>query len=255
MIPSFVICGVEHSATTTLSDVFREVPDYDSGFEVGVLLCDTPNKFRKLEPFISNIKAGWGLVDHDLDYLCDTTTYAEFYTRLLERSTLVNKTAKFFDKTPRYFSQLPVCMERVDVPFIVTYKDPRAIVLSDYQRSSVDDFEDWFENYKEKKNNYLKLLYKNMQIIKNDAVLSKRAIFVSMENFCVNTAATLKEVFSHCNIPFTFKYIFLDKVRFKNTRGHFIDSRMPFYYLNAFNSKQIRIIEKHFSELADWFYS
>ena len=49
----FIICGPEHSGTTLISDIFRQVPGLDSGFEVGVLLADTPVSSRLLSRFMN----------------------------------------------------------------------------------------------------------------------------------------------------------------------------------------------------------
>ncbi len=92
MMPKFVIGGVEHSGTTLLSDIFRQVPGLDSGFEVGVLLCNTPKEFRTFKPFIDQMPAGWGLTEEDLDYICDTDSFQDFYERLYEKSQIIKKT-------------------------------------------------------------------------------------------------------------------------------------------------------------------
>ena len=58
---SFLICGLEHSGTTMVSDLLREHPDVDSGFECGVLLCSQPSDFLNYEPFCNHMVVGWGL--------------------------------------------------------------------------------------------------------------------------------------------------------------------------------------------------
>jgi len=57
----FLICGLEHSGTTMVSDLFREHPLADSGFECGVLLCNTPSEFLTFEPFCRHMYVGWGI--------------------------------------------------------------------------------------------------------------------------------------------------------------------------------------------------
>ncbi len=159
MIPKFVICGVEHSGTTLLSDLFRQVHGLDSGFEVGVLLCDSPKEFRHFEPFITNMKSGWGITDEQLDYICDVETFVEFYVRLKEASSIIDKNSEIFDKTPRYFHSLSKCIQKVECNFIATYKDPRSIVYSDFKRVKVKNFYKWYEQYKLAKLRYLSRIY------------------------------------------------------------------------------------------------
>ena len=67
---SFLICGLEHSGTTMASDLFREHPEVDSGFECGVLLCDNPSDFLTLTPFRNHMAVGWGINEEDLTYAC-----------------------------------------------------------------------------------------------------------------------------------------------------------------------------------------
>ncbi|TVS07098.1 MAG: hypothetical protein EA413_01985, partial [Cyanobium sp. PLM2.Bin73] len=62
----FIICGLEHSGTTLGSDLFRQVPGCDSGFECGVLLCTTPRDFAGNQPFYQNMLAGWKITEGDL---------------------------------------------------------------------------------------------------------------------------------------------------------------------------------------------
>ena len=40
-----IICGMEHSGTTLVSDLVRQTGAYESGFEIGVLLEDSPKAF------------------------------------------------------------------------------------------------------------------------------------------------------------------------------------------------------------------
>ena len=55
---AFVICGVEHSGTTLISEIFRQVPMLDSGFETGVLLSETPSQFLQEMPFATTYRRG-----------------------------------------------------------------------------------------------------------------------------------------------------------------------------------------------------
>ncbi|MDA3857602.1 MAG: hypothetical protein PF480_05060, partial [Roseovarius sp.] len=145
----FLICGLEHTGTTLISDLFRQVPQLDSGFECGVLLRDSPAQFRDLKPFVSNMKAGWGITEADLDFCCAAPDFPTFYARLMDASTVIAPdTRAIFDKTPRYLSELSSVLGRCECPVVISHKDPRAIVCSDFKRTKGVSFDDWYEGYR-----------------------------------------------------------------------------------------------------------
>ncbi|MEO0927718.1 MAG: hypothetical protein AAFY63_17790, partial [Cyanobacteria bacterium J06643_13] len=78
MALKFVICGLEHSGTTLLSDIFRQIKGLDSGFEVGVLLSELPRNFSKVQPFYKNMMGGWQIEKDTLENICDTDSFTEF---------------------------------------------------------------------------------------------------------------------------------------------------------------------------------
>lgn len=253
MKPSFVICGIEHSGTTLLSDIFRQSPNIDSGFETGVLLVDSPREFRTLEPFITNLMSGWKLVEEDLDAICDCDTFDEFYDRLWQRSKVVDhQKTIMFDKTPRYFSALSSCAQKGGCPFIATYKDPRAIVASDFRRAQVDDFDAWFETYAPKKKKYLRVIYEQLEQTVEGYI--KNALAISLEQVCLDTRNTLEKVFAHVGVEFDLSYLLLKNLRYHHTKLPYISSNIPFEYLDVFEKKQIRQIENRFKEFELFFY-
>jgi len=251
--PSFVICGIEHSGTTLLSDIFRQVPTIDSGFETGVLLVNSPREFRTLEPFATNLISGWRIKESDLDTICDCDTFDEFYDRLWQLSTVVdhNKTI-MFDKTPRYFSALNSCTKKIDCPFIATYKDPRAIVASDFRRDKADNFSTWFESYVPKKKRYLRIIYAQLEQTVQGHI--PNAIATSLESLCLDTRQTLEKLFAHVGAEFDLSYLLLKNLRYQHTKLPYISSNIPFQYLEVFNKAQIRQIEKRFEEFELFFY-
>ena len=86
----FEICGIEHSGTTQVSDVFRQVEAVESGFECGVLLGDSPKVFSSVQPFYRNMLDGWQISADTLEGICDTDSFSAFYQRLYRK-------AGFFD--------------------------------------------------------------------------------------------------------------------------------------------------------------
>lgn len=253
MKPSFVICGIEHSGTTLLSDIFRQNPNIDSGFETGVLLVDSPRKFRTLEPFISNLISGWKITEANLDTICDCDTFDEFYDRLWQLSTLIdhNKTI-MFDKTPRYFSALDSCTQKINCPFIATYKDPRAIVASDFLRSKTDDFSTWFESYVPQKKKYLRIIHTHLEQVIQGHVPNTMA--VSLESLCLNTRETLEQMFAHVGESFDLSYLLLKNLRYKHTKLPYISSNIPFQYMEILNKSQLNRIENRLGEFELFFY-
>ena len=120
----FVICGPEHSGTTLVSDLFRQVPGVDAGFEVGVLLASSPRCFPDLAVHAEITRWGWGVDEAALAQCCDTDDFAVFYERLEAASTVLRPgTQTVFDKTPRYLAALEACMAKLAVPFFLVFKD------------------------------------------------------------------------------------------------------------------------------------
>lgn len=248
----FVICGLEHSGTTLLSDLFRQVPGLDAGFEVGVLLAETPTDFLDLNPFAENILAGWKISQEQFEKCCAAPKHAEFYTHLKAHSEEIKPgTTQIFDKTPRYLSRLGQCLGRTDVPFIASYKDPRAIVHSDFKRAGTEDFAEWYKTYMPKKRHYLRTCYREY---KNAIENSDRVAFISLEQLAMDARASMDRIFDHVGVPFSMDYMLLDGLRYKNTRSNAVSIPIAFSYLTDFDETHTSKIEKDFAEFSDWFY-
>ena len=248
----FVICGLEHSGTTLISDLFRQVDGLDAGFEVGVLLVQTPTEFKTLDPFAQNMPAGWKISDACFDHCCEAKDHHAFYTRLKAASTeLLGDNTRIFDKTPRYLSRLDECLARIDVPFIASYKDPRATVHSDFKRADTDDFMTWYKDYMPRKRHYLRTCYRQYKTAKDS---HDRVAFVSLEELALNARATMNRMFDHVGESFSLDYVLLNGLRYANTRSNAVSIPIAFSYLADFNKSQTDKIEKDFAELSDWFY-
>jgi SAM-dependent methyltransferase len=249
---AFVICGVEHSGTTLLSEIFRQVPGLDSGFETGVLLSETPRHFLQEMPFADNICGDWNITQEELEECCEADTFEVFYERLAAHSRCIAPGCRaVFDKTPRYLVNLGDCLEKVQVPFVVTYKDPRATVFSDYTRAGSPDFESWFATYADEKLGYLRVLHDQFNGL---AGRSKRVLRISLEAICLNPRASCEKLFAHCGQDFSLRYLLLQNRRYGDTRAASISPRTPFEYLLGFSEPQRAKIARHFSELDSWFY-
>lgn len=253
----FVITGLEHTGTTLLSDIFRQVPGIDAGFECGVLLCPSPKEFEGFDwgdAFFDNMLEGWGLTRKELTEACHAENFDGFYARLQALSKVLRPgTMDIIDKTPRYFSRLDECMTRVNVPFIVSFKDPRSIVFSDFRRSQNDDFDAWYPAYLEPKQIYVvEECYQNYQ--KALARNEEQVAFVALEALCMDARATCERLFKHVGLEFKTQYMILEDQRHGDPRPNGISPRLPFEYKAHLTDRQQRRIMDDFAACGDWFY-
>ena len=146
---------------------------------------------------------------------------------------------------------LDSCLRKIEVPFVVTYKDPRAIVFSDFKRSGQQEFDRWFESYAFLKLGYLRQLYMHYR---SRAARSRRVLRVSLEHLCLHPRAAAEEIFSHCGETFSLEYLLFDNSKFLGDRGTSISPRLPFEYLVGLTSDQNKSILRLFADLDEWFY-
>lgn len=247
----FMVCGVEHSGTTLVSDLFRQVAGVDSGFEVGVLLRECPVEFLELQPFADNMLEGWKISQLQLEEACAEKTFDEFYVKLMELSPAISTETQYvFDKTPRYLSQLSACLKKTDKPFIACYKDPRATVFSDYKRSKAAEFAPWYNNYLPGKLRYLKICYREYETNKDN----HRVEFIALEDLALNARNSMERIFRHVDLQFDLNYVVMNDLRYKNTHSNSVSIPIAFAYRNEFDQETQNAIERDFSELSDWFY-
>lgn len=251
MILKFVICGMEHTGTTLVSDLFRQVPGLDAGFEVGILLRDTPTEFLDLKPFSDNMLQGWGITPAQFQHCCTAKDHLEFYERLMFASTTLGKgTKEIFDKTPRYIAKLASCLAKVDVPFIVTHKDPRAIIASDYKRAKTQDFNGWYADYLPKKRSYMRNCYSEWE----RARCNPRVLQIGLEELAMNARDSMERMFAHVGIEFSLDYAVMKDLRFKNTRTNFVSAEIAFEYPKILPEGAEARIVKDFADIEGWYY-
>jgi len=252
MAIKFIICGIEHTGTTLISDLFRQIPNVDAGFEVGVLLRDTPEEFRDLQPFAKNMLPGWGLTVDAFNHCCDADSHHGFYERLIEGSTVLNDgTTTVFDKTPRYLSQLDEVAARMPVPIIASYKDPRSIVYSDYKRAKTNDFNGWYNGYFKGKRMYIRNCYEQYLKAKdNDQVM-----FMPLEQLAMDARNSMENMFNHAGEKFSLDYVIMKGLRYANTRSKVVSADITFEFFKRFTPNQLKRVEGDFAEFEDWFYN
>ena len=257
---SFLVCGLEHSGTTMVSDLFREHPKADSGFECGVLLCNTPSEFLTFEPFCRHMYVGWGIDHNDLSYACSAQSFQDFYQRLFERSANIKEKSPsiIFDKTPRYITQLRQVQKRFNQPTIAVIKDPRSLALSDFKRSErpLDEIDSWYEEWKNPKIDYMRSAYKGYRY----AWRNKNCHVVRLEDICFNAKNTVKEMFDFVGLEFKSEYLNLKNKRFNNTIewsrqfGSSINVGSCMGFMDVLPSRIQERLCSDFSEFDKWFY-
>ncbi len=251
MTIKFAICGLEHSGTTLISDLFRQIEGVDAGFECGVLLAKSPSDFREFEPFSTNMLKGWQITEEEFSACCTAENHHDFYLKLQNSSReLTDGTKDIFDKTPRYLSRLEECLSRIDVPFIASFKDPRAIVHSDFKRAGTDDFDGWYKSYLPKKRHYLRTCYRQYMLSESNP----RVFFVALEELALNARATMEAMFAHAGYKFSMDYMLMRGLRYKNTKANAVSIPIVFSYIQDFDERQSDIIERDFAEFTNWFY-
>lgn len=251
MSSKFLICGLEHTGTTLISDLFRQVPGLDSGFECGAYLRDSPKDFIALTPFAPNMLEGWDITQAQLDECCDTDDFDTFYARLKTASKAIDQnTVHIFDKTPRYLSELTSVLKRSDCPVLVSYKDPRAIVCSDFKRSKSDDFDHWYDGYRTAKLRYVKACYAQFSQHLDNA----RVHTVGLENLAMNARNEMEQMFHHVGETFKMDFAIIDSMRYKNVRNKTVSADIVFEYKGILSSDNQDRILADFSSCEQWIY-
>lgn len=242
---------MEHTGTTLISDLFRQVPGVDSGFECGVLLKGSPKEFQNLQPFAANMLAGWGITQEQLDDCCDTDDFEEFYNLLMKSSSsIADDTVEIFDKTPRYLSDLTKVLDRCECPVVVSHKDPRAIVCSDFKRAKTDDFHGWYSRYRSEKLLYARDCYNEF----SKHLDNPRVAAVSLEDLAMNSRATMERMFEHAGEKFELGYAIIDNLRYENVKSRTVSPEIAFEYRRILDDSAQAAILKDFGQLDAWVY-
>ncbi len=237
-----------------MSELLRQVPGLDAGFEIGVLLGQTPREFPAIQPYAENMLWNWGLTQQDLLSCCDTDDFAMFYRRLLEHSTVMRPgTTTIFDKTPRYLATLDDCMARTDAPFVITFKDPRSTVFSDFKASGEADFDRWFEAYAPDKIGYMRLHYAQFERARAGA--DPRVLLVRLEDFCLQPRVMATRIVAHAGFEFDLSYLAFKPGRYQFAPVGSISVGFPFAYIEGLGRARSARVGEMFAEFSEWFFS
>jgi hypothetical protein len=249
-----LVCGFEHSGTTLVSEMLRQHPDLDSGFEGGFLLNEEVQDFLKTEPFYSNTKNGWGISDEDLQYICAASTWPGVYHRLKERASVIkNKDVLLFDKTPRYMQVLDQVLERVpNTRCIVTVKDFRSVMWSSFKRTNFT-IDEWYKKRFEVSCNHT-LSYAKGWTNSINKGFAERILLVQYENLCLNPVEQGKKIFQFLGLNFEDSYLHFQNVRYQHVYGNNVSTQ----YLKEYQENLPEYICQEtltkMQEYKDWFW-
>jgi hypothetical protein len=248
--PNFFICGIEHSGTTLLSDIFRQIPECESGFEIGVLIKDTPRDFLQFKPFCNHMTEGWKITQEEFEAVCDTDNFSVFYDRLFTFSRLINESHNiFFDKTPRYIFFLKTCYQKFKKPFVCIYKDPRSVIYSNWKRrhkfkKTSDNF---FEFVDSLDLSYMKRCYSNIDLLKKRPAMGQT---LCLEELSHNT---IKNLFDKLNMKFEPNYMIMKNKRYEHNKSELVEQKFIFEYKEALTKEEINKITDKLIDLKKWF--
>ena len=253
---NFIVCGLEHSGTTLISDILRAVPGCDSGFECGVFLVEKPIQFLSLSPYCKNILEGWKISADDLNYCCEVENHTLFFDRLYERSGLFldNGQPKIrFDKTPRYISSIENVLQRSSLPAVAMIRDPRGIAWSDFTRSkrTIDEVDDWYLEWMPSKRNYMRSAYAGYEFCWANSDLCH---VIRLEDLCFRSLETIIKLDNFLSLPFSYGQFFLEDKRYAHTKGKSIDISIAVEHLSSLPSRISQMVVEDFAEFENWFF-
>lgn len=248
-----ILCGYEKSGTTLLNEILRRHPKLDSGFEVGVLLADSPREFRQIQPYFAFFRSTWKLTREDMRYICDTDEWGEFYRRSRERSpVIVDKRSLIFDKTPIYMRHLCLVLDKVPgIPCIVSVRDPRALLLSwaRWSGQTADPatwIEEHFASNIERFTSYAEG-YRGALARHGDSILLNR-----FEEFCVDPVAGARRIFRFLGLEFAEEYLTFSSEHF--VYGNTVSTEYVAPYAGTLPVALCERILAATSDFAEWHY-
>lgn len=254
---NFIICGLEHSGTTLLSDLMRQLPSCDSGFECGVLLSETPAQFLDLEPYSSNLLKGWEITSQDLKICTKQPSFNSFYKELYSRSSLFENNSVpsiRFDKTPRYITQIEKVVKRAAAtPILAILKDPRAILWSDFKRSGkkIEEISSWYDNWLPQKKRYMELAYSGYEYCLNS---SQQCLLVRLEDLCFSAKETIYKIDNFLNLEYTPLQFYFKTKRYAHTKGCSINISTVVEHIALLPAKISQDVAKELGDFKYWFY-
>ncbi len=246
-----IVAGFEHSGTTLMTDLLRQHPTLDSGFEGGLLLKESPQEFLNFEPYFGNLRSTWKLTDSDMARICRSQNFEIAYTRMRKFSPVItDKSKKLFDKTPRYMQKMSEILSRNhDIPAIIMIRDPRAVMWSSYKRAAVRraglSVETWqHEIYPitlKHTKSYAESALKALTMHPN------RVLLVKYEDLARAPLSVLPSIFSHIGLDFSESFLNF-KPKYNLTYSNKIEDKYSFEYMKGFSEATADLIKSNFKE-------
>ena len=125
-----IVTGVQHTGSTVMAWLIKNLPEAFSGFECGFLVGESPAAFegsywaqRMEHP--TNFMHMWNVSAAGMRRLYDAPCFVDMYERLLEVDGYLRAmpAARVLDKTPEYVHRLPAVLKRAPgVPCVVMTK-------------------------------------------------------------------------------------------------------------------------------------
>ena len=194
-----IVCGFERGGTTALSELLRQHPGVDAGFEGGFLLAEAPGEFPRVEPYHGMALRGWGLAREEMEQVCAAGDWDEMYARLAER---FGPGIRVFDKTPKYLERLDEVLARVPgVLAVVIVRDPRALFWS-WRKREEEPREDWIKRFARR---YLAYAAGHQRALA--AGHGDRILLVQHESFSLDPAGEGRRVFEFLGLDFDPAYL------------------------------------------------
>lgn len=250
-----VVCGFERGGTTLLSEILRQHPKLDSGFEGGFLLTDNVVNFLKVEPYCTYLKAGWKVNDDELKYICSANTWPDVYKRLIQCSPVIqNKDVWLFDKTPRYMQVLSEVLKKLPgVPCIVIVRDPRAVIWSRIKRSKYKNQLIMRFYARRECKHYLSYAHGYQKAISNG--FKNRIFLVQYEALCRNKKLLAKNIFKFLGLEFNESYLdFTNGPKYPNVYGQGVSSQYLTEYRKYLNDDISKEVLDHAKDFREWFW-
>ncbi|MEM1113458.1 MAG: sulfotransferase [Pseudomonadota bacterium] len=249
-----LVCGFEKSGTTLLNEILCGHPELDAGFEVGLLLGESPHEFSKIQPYFRYFRDKWQVSLDDMAWICATDDFFECYARMRERSPIIkDKAVSLVDKTPIYMLHLDEALARVpEIPCVVNVRDPRALMLSwarwsghrgeeeAYLQRTLDQHVARYRTYAE--GYQLALKHHGERILLN-----------RFELLCLSPATQTKRIFDFLGLEFSEAYLSFDSEHF--VYGNEVSSQYLTPYQHVLSKAICDDILEATEQFADWHFS
>lgn len=249
-----IICGHERGGTTLVSEILKQHSDIEGGFEGGILLGRKPKDFLSIEPYYTNFKRGWGLVDNDLMYICSSDNWYDVYNRLHERYNINNKNIKLnyrlIDKTPKYMSVLNRVLNNIpDTPCICVLRDPRAVIYSWMKHEKLNVNDDklrlWVIKLSKRYRAYVKGL------VEANAQHGSRILLIKYENIVFNSEQEFKKIFNYLELEFDKKYLDFSSI-WPNVYGRHVSPDYVHEFKHNLTNDVCELILRHTEDVYAW---